>query len=350
VKLILRQLGYLVLFFLPFYGLLLFWSMVSYQPQKFLDTEEAPKTIFSTGPKYIVLGRSPLRNASHNIFLLGSSNTAQGFRPPQLQPLLPRYEIHNLAIGGSNVTQTRQIIDLVYEVLPPASKSHNIFVLGIWYGLFVDNQTRWKNGDTFIDIEKLRSPLYKKENGQVKLCLPSRFLDYFTGLTRPYLFMDKVVQAFFPADVIDFNEWVAHKFARRPDQDTVILDDNYKKTALAFWKDYMGSGNDGLPEDQFLMLDQLVDIIVQNRDKIIIIDLPIPKWHSENSRFFRDYQKKKKPFLEKIIASKKARYFNYQDMDSEFDFYDSAHPKPKIAKKWSERLGNDLRQLGVMSK
>lgn len=32
-------------------------------------------------------------------------------------------------------------------------------------------------------------------------------------------------------------------------------------------------------------------------------------------------------------------------MNNDFDFYDSAHPKPMVAKKWNERLIKDLMGL-----
>ena len=89
----------------------------------------------------------------------------------------------------------------------------------------------------------------------------------------------------------------------------------------------------------------MVDLIEKDHGKIVIVDLPIPKGHSDQSPYFRDYQKKKINFLNKITASKNVCYLNYQDMNSDIDFYDSVHPKAATAKKWSARLGTDLMKI-----
>src|SRR5215469_6329260 len=71
-----------------------------------LDSSLAGNTIFMTEPKYIYLNRTPLRDASEKIVLLGASNVNVGFNLAELRPLLPTtVSVHKLGIGGANMTE-----------------------------------------------------------------------------------------------------------------------------------------------------------------------------------------------------------------------------------------------------
>ena len=90
-----------------------------------------------------------------------------GFRPARLQQLVPQATVHNLAIGGANMTEVRQMVDLVLEVQSPAAQRRNLFVIGAWYGLFADDRARWYTpdrhpGDTDLDIERYRYGFYRR--------------------------------------------------------------------------------------------------------------------------------------------------------------------------------------------
>src|SRR6516165_6334226 len=127
-----------------------------------LDGSLAGNTIFMTEPKYIYLTRFALRDGSDNIVLLGASNVDAGFSLRELRPLLPSTAtVHKLAIGGANMTEVREVIDLVREVQSEEARRREIFVLGIWYGMFGQDRLRWYTsdrppGDTDIDLERYR--------------------------------------------------------------------------------------------------------------------------------------------------------------------------------------------------
>ena len=119
-----------------------------------------------TEPKY-VLNRAALRSPNEKIVFLGASNVGIGFKPQFIQPFLSSAVIHNLAIGGSNVTQLAQVHELIDEVQNAVARRHTIYVIGIWQGLFVANEMRWftqdrVGGDTDLDIERYRYGFWRR--------------------------------------------------------------------------------------------------------------------------------------------------------------------------------------------
>ncbi len=69
-----------------------------------------------TDPKYVFLNRAALRPDAPRIVFVGASNTAVGFKQREVQALVPNAEVDNLSVGGSNMTQIAQIVDLVQEL------------------------------------------------------------------------------------------------------------------------------------------------------------------------------------------------------------------------------------------
>lgn len=335
-------------------------SYAVYPDPLWVDTEQSSETAFKASrtiyigePRHVVLGRKPLGETSRKILLVGSSNVREGFRPELIGRYLPGYRVHNLAVGASNISQIREILSLADEYCPsvsPGEDAGNVVVLGVWYGLFVDDRTRWKGGKTDIANEELRFGLYKASpSGALEPTVPRGRLDLFIGMLRPYLLMDKVVSRC--AWLV--RHWLAcwlpigmGCYAQDMDRDTVVIDESMRSEAMKFWQDYMGRETGGaLRDEQFLALQDVAATLSRQGKTLVIVDLPIAKWHARQSEHFRNYQMKKKPFINRLVHSYGVRYLNLQDMDNESDFYDSAHPRPAKAVRWSSCLGEALQGM-----
>lgn len=352
MKLVLLQLGRLLLALLVLYAGALVLSLLlapSAHIGQRLNTARAAESLFLTEPKYVFMARSRLNSTTDKLLLLGASNVQAGFKQEQLQALLPDQEVHNLAVGGSNMTQIEQIVELVREVQSKPAQRHDCYVIGLWYGLFADDRARWYTadrspGDTDIDIERYRYGFYRRAaSGPVPLLAP-RYLDAEVMLIRPYLLLDRLAR-----DATESLRGVLlHKPVRLSDEErnALLLSDAQKQSYLQFWQRYMGSIA-ALSEAPFATLNRTVDTIVADGGQVVLVDLPIPEWHAQGSRIYADYRKRIDPLLLRLQARSGVTVLKMSDANREADFSDEVHPKPRVAPQWAERLARALDASGA---
>jgi hypothetical protein len=344
-----------------FFALIIALSLKLYPILPRMDTEHSSetarkfsKTLFIGEPSEVVLGRYPLKSDLDNVILFGSSNVREGLRPDLINNILPGYNVHNMAVGASNITQIVEIVELADEYTPPKmseGKRRDIIVLGVWYGSFLNNEERWKGEPTDVTNEKLRFGLYKKaSSGKIVPAIPSEYFDTTLLLLRPYLLISKfrsqisAIGRSFIGNLLSIKSLIR---TQDLDRDSVAaIDEKGKAKAMQFWYQTMG-GHKGLDfkNEQFEYLMELAAKLQQQERILVIVDLPIARWHAQQSQHFKDYQKRKEPYIDSLIKSKRAHYINLQDLDDESTFYDSAHPRPSKAVEWSERLGANLLRI-----
>jgi hypothetical protein len=79
-----------------------------------VDTQTAASTIFVTEPKYLYFNRAPLGIDRTNVILVGGSNVGVGIPTAALdRQIRSDAAVHNLGLGGANVTEIAQVTDLV---------------------------------------------------------------------------------------------------------------------------------------------------------------------------------------------------------------------------------------------
>ena len=357
--------GYLLISLLVIYGMLVAWTYLPYpqQSDEAVDTYQPENTLYGDWFRIIVMNRSPLMAAPKEVIVIGGSGAIYGFRPLEIQTLLPGFKIHNLGIPHANITVMQKIMDLCYEVLPQSSDQEVIVVLGIWYGSFVDNKTLLPSGGGLIDSEMFRFGLYRKEQNEIVPVVAPRYFSYVTTLLRPSLALlalkdryGKTILASFKAGMRRFfregdgrevkkvlQQLIASDgTGRQEDLNAVVVDEDHKKTVLAMWRGYMGANNAKLHDEQFHALIELAEFLKKKGARLVIVDLPIPKWHAEGVVYFSDYQERKKRYLAEAMIKGNALYLDLQNMDEDFAFFDSIHPKPKMTYKWAERLAGFL--------
>jgi hypothetical protein len=297
-------------------------------------------SIFTTEPKYVFLNRAAVRTDANRIVFVGASNTSVGFKQPEVQQLLPSSEIDNLSVGGSNMTQVAQIVDLIQELQSPTARRRTTFVIGVWYGMFVPDQLRWATpdrhkGDTDIDIERYRYGFYRRSDKGPRQILPPRELAFGVMLIHPYLVFDDLARAVSKG----LRERLQGKPPRRTDADrnATIVSEEDRVIALKYWQDQMHS--DGpIAEEQFLVLRNLIARILEQGSKALLIDLPIPRWHAERSPFYADYLNRKTALLAQLNGKAGFSYLEMADKDDDADFSDEVHPKPRVTPLWARQV------------
>jgi hypothetical protein len=350
MKLILVRLGRLAGALFALYGVLLAiaWLAAPRDAKgQSIDTARAAETLYITEPKYVFFARERLRNPAPRVLLLGASNTMAGFKQRELQPLLPELEVHNLAVGGANIHELAQVAELVREVQSPAARRQTTYVLGLWYGLFASDEARWHTpdrnaGDTDIDIERYRYGFYRRtEQGAVPL-LPPRYLAAGETLVLPYLALDRAARDL----TVSLRAELSGKAPKLNDEQRnarVISTDEQQKY-LAFWRDYMGQAAQ-LSDASFVQLQQLVQTLVADGSRVVLVDLPIPGWHSRGAALAADYRERLQRALPTLTAlpGVTALDMAHDSTASDDDYSDEVHPKPRVSPRWAERLARALR-------
>lgn len=313
-----------------------------------LDSSLAGSTIFMTDPKYVFLNRAALRPDAPRIVFVGASNTAVGFKQRDVQALLPAAEVDNLSVGGSNITQIAQIVDLVQELQSPAARGRTTFVIGIWYGTFTQDRFRWDTpdrhaGDTDIDIERYRYGFYRRTDHGPKPVLPAAYLPLGVALIRPYLLLDELSRRASQ----ELRDRLFGRAAPRTDaeRDASVVSEADREAALKYWREQMHS--DGpIAEEQFLVLKNLIDRTLAQGSKVILVDLPIPRWHAERSPLVPDYLRHKATLLSDLGARDGFAYLEMSDLDRDLEFSDDVHPKPRVTRQWAARVAGLIGALG----
>ncbi|MDB5799934.1 MAG: hypothetical protein JWL63_873 [Rhodocyclales bacterium] len=350
---ILKQFGMLLVSVLMLYAIVLAITLALVPLQEEgtstegLDTARAGNSLYLTEPKYVFLGRTALNTESDKIILVGASNVVVGFKQAQVQQLVPGAQINNLGVGGSNITQVREIVDLVQDVQTPAARQHNTFVIGMWYGLFADDDVRWNTpdrhaGDTDLDIERYRYGFFRRsESGPVPL-LPARYLDVGKTLIHPYLVIDGLARDVANNLTRSLRQSVSTKASGITDaqRNAVVLSENQKQRYLDFWADYMG--HKPLSRQQFAVLRELIDSIVANGGRVVLVDLPLPAWHAERSPYFAEYQQYKQQLFAETGNALHVSTVSMHGGNADENFSDEVHPKPRVTPAWAQQLASAL--------
>jgi hypothetical protein len=75
---------------------------------------------------------------------------------------------------------------------------------------------------------------------------------------------------------------------------------------------------------------------------IVLVDMPLPKWHMDKSAFFKDYQIRKISYIHKAIQLGNVHYLSLQYGDGltdEANFNDATHPKDdNVSALWCQSL------------
>jgi hypothetical protein len=313
-------------------------------PQQPLDASLAGNTIFMTEPKYIYFNRSPLRRSSEKIVLLGSSNADVGFNLTELRPLLPpAIPVHKLAIDGGNISEVGQVIDLVQQVQSQAARRNEILVLGIWYGMFGSDRLRWYTpdrspGDTDIDIERYRYGFERRTpHGPVPV-VPWKYIDSAVTGIYPVLLLDKLTR--------DTMSWLSERLHTPPkDLDTTVMTDDERSRIMNYWAGVMGPARLSAFDEQMAALEQVGDRVLAEGSKLVLVDLPLPRWHKQRSSYQSLYQVRSAQVVKRWTGRAGFAFVDMTDLDSDADFYDEVHPRPHVTITWAERLAAALSQL-----
>lgn len=309
-----------------------------------IDTLKVDETIYMTAAKEIYYDRRSLRLPGKKVILIGSSNMAVGVRQPKLQAVLPDFMVHNMSIGDNNITEARQVLALDLAVMREADVKNSVFVIGIWYGMFVDNSSRWNvaSGESFetdIDRERFRYGFWKRTNdGPLQLISDSN-TDRAALFIHPMMALEKAAR-------LTTAGLRSHIFVRPPvfddeARDSTVMTPEQRANHMSFRRTFMKKP--ALGEEQYRELGKFVHEVTARGAKVIVVDLPIPDWHKKALPYDFQHSQHMKAFIRKNAAVSGFSYLDLRGLDDDASFYDDAHLRPRAQGPWLEALQDRIR-------
>lgn len=322
----------IIFFFCALYIFMLALSFALFpdDPTSYVDTYEAPQSIYTTDPKYLLFSIDRLARSDTRVILLGSSIVRDGLRPHELSPLLG-VSVDNLAIGTSDLAEQRQALEMAYEQIDPENWHKLTIVVGMFYGNFVESKQVHPSGTTNIDAEKVRYGLESSDRtGE------SQQFAFKQWMLRPLFLTSRwnlILAPKIRSLVSKVGRSLLGQFSvpdepTRNDRNSHRLTVDEKNNALRLWNIYMGPIAQW-KEDNFFALVKLAQLATSKKSKLVVLDLPLPQWHRDASPYFQLYESRKLRFIDEIKAMSGVTYSSLQNSLGDEDFYDSGHPRPK---------------------
>ncbi|WOH57342.1 MULTISPECIES: hypothetical protein [Bradyrhizobium] len=312
------------------------------------DFQAAERTLFMTVPKYVFLGRSVLDGPGNKVLVVGASNAAVGFLQRRIQSKFECAQVSNLAIGGSNVSEVKQVIDLIHETQGNRDRTLNTFVISVWYGMFVDSEIKYvdpdrNRGDTDLDIERYRYGFYRRTPEGPVAVLPPNWLDVGVMMLRPLLLVEKAArEARSAANLL----LTGRRSAQRTEieREAAVMSEQEKRNALDYWDKTMGSTS-RISEKEVDLLRNVIGSLVNAGETVLLVDLPIPAWHRDRSPYHQDYEQKIEDLSRQFKDRPNFVSMSMSDLDGNEDYSDEVHAKRHLANIWSDRLADVLNPL-----
>lgn len=303
------------------------------QPQT-VDTGRAASTVYATSTKYLMFMQPALRAPGRRVMILGASNADIELRPDIISRTVRCATVDNLSIGNENITELNQTAHLALANRRYAGATSDVYVLGIWFGLFGDSGARWngpgrENNESDIDIEFQRYGNYRKAGDFYESRFGQAYEALLNGMVSPFALIEKVTR--------ETTQRMRNFFFIRPDSRTdaereaAVVSEAERAAAVTYWQQQIGSP-DRLSPAQFDLLAKTITMLSRGRNKVIVVDLPIPNWWPAASPMYRDY-KDRLAAMEKTFADDGAvRFVNLDHFDKPENFSDEVHAKPSIAR------------------
>jgi hypothetical protein len=316
---------------------LVFWPLPDDGSAGFFQSSMAEATLFRTEPKYVVYGRKALLQNGPMIIVLGSSNAgwAIHLEPFRERPL--QSYVANLSIPGSNVTQIAQVYSLVSEIIPPERRKAVTYLIGIWYGIFGTDASRWRAKPTDIEIELARYGLYQKSNLGWRPLISVEHLDLFNVLIRPMLVLDKEIKGTLRPTRVWLEKGNVAVGGRS-------LNSTQMADYISFWKRYLDSPEGRLDNEQFAALEALIQRMIAAGSRVMLLDMPIPDWHKNLSPFQIDYISKIQPLINRV-HEEGVTYIKIGGDYKDVEFIDEVHPIKEIGDRWSAEIVRELQAI-----
>lgn len=323
------------------------------------DVTTREQKLWGNPARYAVFNQAHFVEDTDRIVLLGASTVREGLRPGVIDDSLPGWTVDGLGLSGAlmNVREVEDAIQIVQDAQPIARSRRTVYVLGVTYTLFAEDIP---NTDNPTATEMLRHHYVREPDGDLRTRLPIGASPFVSAVYRPLEFIRAAPRVLaqivltpelkirlkslmgietVPGTAVDFSTFIA----TQKDLDAVVLPDAMRTDLLRQRIEAVG-GDRPLSDQQFRTLDALIRVITERGDAIVIVDLPLPDWHTSGLPIRQaSYRDRLSAALADHADNPRVGYLDLSGLNAGEAFYDSAHAKPRTRLVWSREVGFYLR-------
>jgi len=329
-----------------------------------------PRVSFAEEARRAIFFTPDLSKSEHAmIAIVGASAAQEGFQPAIAKTEAPDLLVHNLSIGGANITETDQIIDIAIKATPPQISRRSVLVLAISYPMFVPDNKRWSD-PVFVPPDaiaegRILTDLQREAMRCASICDPSslffrhapeQLISFSRDRYALYLRLVPRLPAHLTDPVLKWNLWRydprRKSESKRTMQSSASAPQAQEEPYLAmahrqmdFLTKYMGEPEGVLHNEQFDKLRMLIDKARGVGFHVVVVDMPLPSWHRSKSPFFVPYEAKLQDVLASYLSAGGIDFVSLVDAIPDEEFRDSIHPKAEAANHWARILIGQLRAL-----
>ena len=345
MRFILRQLAITATCLIGLYVFALALSFLIYPRDAGADRRDiwsAADTLYMTSPRFAFLSIQQFKAPGRKVIVVGASNAGFAFRSDPLEAAIPCASVYDYAIGGANISEVAETIDLILGTQDSGGHRDDLFVVGVWYGMFADSAIHWhvdfrQPGDTDLDLELYRYGFYHRgPNGPVAN-FSARWFDAAVLAIRPYLTIERLTR-----DISARLRFLVRPPAQTDaDREAIVVTDAQRKVMLADWQQSMGNTGQ-ISAAQARLFENTIKRLLLAGSKVIVLDMPLPQWHEIASPYYLGYQNMLSALQARFKDNPGFTFMQMNDLNAASDYSDEVHPKPHLAAIWRQRLADEV--------
>jgi len=267
-------------------------------------------------------------NISKKLFIFGASNTRIGFKPAVIKQTLTEFDVYNFGFSGGNISEAILALDVIKVSKKEITYLGAYAVLGISFGVVVDDAIRWGANASPLENAMARVGLFAGGDGLIVNEYSKSLKNIYIKAGLPFRCINKRLFQAKTKLKLSVKELLGTLLKQR-DRSSLEVIDNWKKSYEAKPLAYSNE-------------IQNIKLFVSKAQKMkmvpIVIDLPLEKIVYENSRHDKIYRGLLKEFL-------KTNFFDYINMRNskiKSEFSDLVHPTRATSVLWSEWLAKEI--------
>jgi hypothetical protein len=312
----------------------------------YLDTGDVRYSIYTMDARYLSLNFQLLNHPGRRVLIVGASNSALGFRPSLMKPLLGGIEVDNISLGGSNITAVEEVIDLAYKNMPREAWPQTTFALGLFYRLFVPDASIFGKRETPLENQGMQWALYQRTSTGIHPGLADRWTPALKYVIRPFLLPSWIRWVYFEPQTWGKNLLLLDLRLKRIDYDTFTLTPTTRNNVLGEERDVTSDYSKGF-QLQFAKLDRMARLISSRGGRLVLMELPVPSWIQAGVPAYGFYRAEEDRQIRELIKIPGVTYGSMAEGFSDDEFYDQFHPRPRTTVRWVRKAAAIILEGGA---
>ena len=291
------------------------------------------------------------------ILVVGASNALLGFRPDDVEALLPGSRVHNLATASMRADEMRDVVQTAWNLESPDERARTTFVVALLFASFPGPDSVYARRSDGIAAQARRSGLFDEgEDGFVPRW-DRRLVRLAALLERPLALADAVRDETMLAAYGARSFLAAAYFERRLDPALLAKQDpsevmlfpradgpEGRAASIAFFQAALPGGAAALDEAQVEQVLELGRWATETGAHVVLVAMPSPRWVRDGLPFFDRYRAALDRIAGATRASATVRFVDLSDAD--VPLWDATHPDPKGTRAWAAALVDALPAAG----